>query len=236
MDQVVKIPPRDPQKGKKVREPGYSRLAHLIREEIFDGSVKAGDRLKVSEIAKRYGTSTNPAREALQVLEGEGLVTIMPNRGASVREMSEDTLHNVFDLRRVLWVYIVRTFVEMASQDDIAQLRRLQEVCEQAVQAEDYFAFHTANIAFHDMIVDHHFNAEAVAIIRKHNGWMKAFSKSEPLSLAQMRRSSAEHWQIVQAVENGETDGAAEAIALHLNNAQASFLERLRRKRLNQIG
>ena len=169
------------------------------------------------------------------MLEGEGLVTIMPNRGASVREMSEDTLHNVFDLRRVLWVYIVRTFVEMASQDEIAQLRRLQEVCEQAVQAEDYAAFHAGNIAFHDMIVDHHFNAEAVAIIRKHNGWMKAFAKSEPLSLAQMRRSSAEHWQIVEAIENGETDKAAEAIALHLNNAQASFLARLRRKRVNQI-
>src|SRR4051812_32424152 len=58
------------------REPGYGRLQHLLREDILEGRIAAGSRLKVSEIAARYATSTNPAREALQGLEGEGLVTI----------------------------------------------------------------------------------------------------------------------------------------------------------------
>ncbi|MDN3722278.1 GntR family transcriptional regulator [Roseibium salinum] len=170
MDQIAKSPQGNSKarpKPKKVREPGYSRLAHLIREEIFDGRVKAGARLKVSDIAKRYGTSTNPAREALQVLEGEGLVTITPNRGASVREINEDMLQNVFDLKIILWAYIVKSFVDFATPDDIAELRRHQEDCETAVQNGDYAAYHKANVAFHDFIVDHHFNSEAVAIIRK---------------------------------------------------------------------
>lgn len=217
-----------------MREPGYSRLAQLIREEIFDGRVTAGARLKVSEIAKRFGTSTNPAREALQVLEGEGLVTIEPNRGASVREISEDLLHNVFDLRAVLWAYIVRSFVEFATPDDIAQLRRYQEDCEAAVQNSDYSAYHKANVNFHDLMVNHHFNSEAVAIIRKHDSWLQALSKTEPLNLAQMRRSVAEHWRIVEAVEKGEADEAVQAIEEHIRNAQTIFQDRLRRKRLNK--
>ena len=237
MDQVAKNPlaagkPR--QKNGKVREPGYSRLAQLIREEIFNGQVSAGARLKVSDIAKRYGTSTNPAREALQILEGEGLVTIIPNRGASVREISEDMLQNVFDLKIVLWAYIVKSFVESATPDEIAELRRLQEDCEAAVQNGDYAAYHTANLAFHDFIVDHHFNSEAVAILRKHDRWLQALSKSDPLNLAQMRRSITEHWRIVEAVENGETEEAARAIEEHLLNTQTAFLDRLRRKRLAQ--
>ncbi len=237
MDQVVRnsgasAPAR--KKPGKVREPGYSRLAHEIREEIFDGRLKAGARLKVSEIAKRFGTSTNPAREALQVLEGEGLVTIMPNRGASVREISEDMLQNVFDLRTILWAYIVKSFVESASPDDIAELRRVQEDCAKAVDEGDYAAYHRANVAFHDLFVDHHFNSEAVAIIRKHDRWLQALSKSEPLNLVQMRRSIAEHWRIVEAVEKGETDEAVSAIEEHLNNAQATFQDRLRRKRLKK--
>ncbi|MCX2720847.1 GntR family transcriptional regulator [Roseibium salinum] len=237
MDQIAKSPQGNSKarpKPKKVREPGYSRLAHLIREEIFDGRVKAGARLKVSDIAKRYGTSTNPAREALQVLEGEGLVTITPNRGASVREINEDMLQNVFDLKIILWAYIVKSFVDFATPDDIAELRRHQEDCETAVQNGDYAAYHKANVAFHDFIVDHHFNSEAVAIIRKHDRWLQALSKSDPLNLAQMRRSVAEHWRIVEAVENGETEEAARAIEEHLVNTQAAFQDRLRRKRLKK--
>lgn len=237
MDQVAKNLARGSgtgAKARKVRKPGYSRIAHQIREEIFGGRLTAGTRLKVSEIAKRYGTSTNPAREALQVLEGEGLVTIMPNRGASVREISEDMLLNVFDLRMVLWAYIVKSFVKFATPNDIAQLRRHQEDCEAAVQNGDYAAYHKANVAFHDLMVDHHFNTEAVAIIRKHDRWLQAFSKSEPLNVAQMRRSVAEHWRIVEAVENGQPEEAAHAIEEHLDNAQAIFLDRLRRKRLKK--
>lgn len=237
MDQIIKnsqASPNVPKKGKKVREPGYSRLAQLIREEIFDGRMTAGARLKVSDIAKRYGTSTNPAREALQVLEGEGLVTITPNRGASVREINEDMLQNVFDLKIVLWAYIVKSFVESASPDDIVKLRSYQKECETAVQNGDYASYHKANVAFHDFIVDHHFNSEAVAIIRKHDRWLQALSKSDPLNLAQMRRSVAEHWRIVKAVENGETEEAVSAIEEHLTNTQAAFLDRLRRKRLKR--
>lgn len=237
MDQITKnsqVGPSVRQKSKKVREPGYSRLAQLIREEIFDGRVTAGARLKVSDIAKRYGTSTNPAREALQVLEGEGLVTITPNRGARVREINEDMLQNVFDLKIILWAYIVKSFVESATPDEIAELRRHQEQCETAVHNGDYAAYHKANLAFHDFMVDHHFNSEAVAIIRKHDRWLQALSKSDPLNLAQMRRSVAEHWRIVEAVENGETEEAARAIEEHLTNTQAAFQDRLRRKRLKK--
>lgn len=237
MDKVVKSQSgkaASPPKNKKAREPGYNRIAHLIREEIFDGRVAAGARLKVSEIANRYGTSTNPAREALQMLEGEGLITITPNRGASVREISEDMLQNVFDLRAILWAYIVKSFVEGATPDDIAQLRQYQEDCEAAVETGDYAAYHKANVAFHDLMVDHHFNSEAVSIIRKHDRWLQALSKSEPLNLAQMRRSSEEHWRIVEAVENGQPEEAVRAIEEHLGNAQATFLDRLRRKRRKQ--
>jgi len=237
MDQITKktqVSPKVRQKTKKVREPGYSRLAQLIREEIFDGRVSAGARLKVTEIAKRYGTSTNPAREALQVLEGEGLVTIEPNRGASVREISEDMLHNVFDIRIILWAYIVRSFVELAAPDDIAELRHYQEGCEEAVRNSDFAAYHQCNIKFHDLMVNHHFNSEAVAIIRKHDSWLRALSKTEPMNVVQMRRSVAEHWRIVEAVENGEVDEAVSAIEEHARNAHMIFRDRLRRKRLTK--
>ncbi|EAU44744.1 GntR family transcriptional regulator, partial [Salipiger bermudensis] len=62
------------------------QATRLIREDILSGRIAPGDRLKTAELAKQLGFSTMPLREALRKLEGEGLVAIEPNRGATVRK------------------------------------------------------------------------------------------------------------------------------------------------------
>ena len=213
------------------REPGYGRLQHLLREDILEGRIPAGSRLKVSEIADRYATSTNPAREALQALEGEGLITISPNRGASVRCIDEDFVRNIFDLRGLIEPYLVRGFAEFARADDVAALETLQQSCHEAVEAGDYPAFHRANVAFHDLLVEHHHNFEAVKTMRRHNAWIRALSRRSPLTLANMRRSSEEHWEIVTAVRQGDPAAAAAAIERHIANSRAVFLGHMQRDR-----
>jgi DNA-binding GntR family transcriptional regulator len=219
--------------GRLKREPGYGRLQQLLRDDILEGRIPAGARLKVNEIATRYGSSTNPAREALQGLEGEGLVTIEPNRGARVRRIDEDLVQNVFDIRRLLEPYIVRYFVEFARPEDVEVLRGHQTLCQAAVDRADYPPFHASNVAFHDFIIDKHFNAEAVRIMKQHNGWLRALSRKNPLSLAQMRRSCAEHWQLIDAVEKGDPEAAVRVIDQHMRNSNEVFLANMRRERLS---
>lgn len=218
--------------GSGVREPGYGRLQQMLRDDILEGRIPAGARLKVSEIAARYATSTNPAREALQALEGEGLVVISPNRGARVRLINEDLVQNIFDIRGLLEPYIVRTFVEYAAPEDVAALRRYQEGCQAAVDAADYPSFHQNNVAFHDYIIERHFNVEAIRIMKQHNGWLRALSRKNPLTLAHMRRSSVEHWELLEAVEKGDPDKAVEVIERHMHNSRGVFLANMRRDRL----
>lgn len=219
-------------KRENVREPGYGRLQQQLRDDILEGRIAAGARLKVSEIAKRYETSTNPAREALQALEGEGLVIISPNRGASVRHFDEDLVQNIFDIRALLEPYIVRAFAEYATSENIAVLRRYQEGCQAGVDASNYLMFHQNNVAFHDYIIERHFNVEAVRIMRQHSGWLRALSRKSPLTLAQMRRSSNEHWEFIDAVEKGDPDAAVDVIEKHMRNSRAIFIESMRRERM----
>ena len=217
------------------REPGYGRLQQLLRDEILEGRIAAGARLKVSEIAARFKTSTNPAREALQGLEGEGLVVIIPNRGARVRLIDEDMVRNIFDIRGLLEPYIMRTFVEFAQPDDVAALKALQEECHAACDAAHYPEFHAANVAFHDYITDRHFNIEAVRIMKQHNSWLRALSMKNPLTLAQMRASSAEHWELLAAVEGGDPDAAVQAIVKHMTRSREIFLANMRRDRMRGV-
>ena len=79
---------RDRAAGEPFGQPGW--VYDRIRDEIVAGCLGPNERLKVSELAARYGTSTNPIREALQLLRGEGFVVIEPNRGARVRPIDEE--------------------------------------------------------------------------------------------------------------------------------------------------
>jgi len=213
------------------REPDYGRLQQLLREDILEGRIPAGSRLKVSDIAARYATSTNPAREALQGLEGEGLVIISPNRGARVRIINEDFVRNIFDLRGLIEPYLVRGFAEFARAEDVTALEALQQDCQDAVDAGDYPAFHRANVAFHDFLTEHHHNVEAVKTMKRHSAWIRALSRRSPLTLANMRRSNAEHWELVEAVRRGDQEAAAATIERHIANSLAVFLGHMQRDR-----
>jgi DNA-binding GntR family transcriptional regulator len=217
------------------RAPSYGRLQAQLREEILDGTIPSGSRLKVSDITARYNTSTNPAREALQGLEGEGLVTITPNRGARVRLIDEDMVGNIFDIRNLLEPYFIRSFVELASPEDVAELRRLQERCELAAEAGNYAEFHVANNALHDHIREWHPNTEAIRIIKQHTSWLRSLSRKSPLSPALMKQSNKEHWELLERVEAGDPDGAVEVMERHMHRARTVFLANLRRARLRRV-
>jgi DNA-binding GntR family transcriptional regulator len=210
------------------RAPDYERLQTLIREDILSGRIPAGSRLKVSEIAATYGTSTNPAREALRGLEGEGLVVILPNRGASVRVIDETLVANLFDIRGMIEPHVVRHFVETASQSDIDDLEELQLGCEAGAAAGNHAIFHQNNIRFHDLILDCYPNAEAIKIMRQHSVWLRALNRKHPLTVPQMRRSNAEHVAFIDAVHRGDHDQAIAVMQRHRQNSKRVFLGQMR--------
>ena len=212
------------------REPGH-KLPQLLRADIVAGRIPAGSRLKVSDIIARYGTSTNPAREALHALEGEGLVVITPNRGARVRSINDDFVGCIFDIRRLVEPYIVRWFAEYATAEDRSCLVAIQEAVQQAAEAGNFTEFHKLNCDFHDLIVNRHFNIEAARIMRTQNGWLRLLAVEYPSISPQIQRSSAEHWELIAAFKSFDADLAAKIILKHGERSQTNLLGRMQRKR-----
>src|SRR6056297_3395867 len=112
-------------------EPGYPRegpqLHELIREDIISGRLRPNERLKVSDLAHRHGVSTTPVREALQVLRGEGFVVISPNRGARVSPIDESFIRDIYEVETVIEPYRLRHFMEIVTDEHIAELGRIQQ-------------------------------------------------------------------------------------------------------------
>ena len=88
--------------------PTYARVCELLRKDILSGQFPPGARLKIAELSQAYGVSQMPIREALQQLQGEGLLDILPNRGASVRTVDARMVRNIYDLRGAIESMLVR--------------------------------------------------------------------------------------------------------------------------------
>ena len=98
----------------------------LIRDAILEGRIGPGDRLKEETIARDLGLSRTPVREALLLLQGEGLVESSPNRGATVRAFDADEIEEMYQLRAVLEGYAARRAAVRIRPDE---LQLLEESC-----------------------------------------------------------------------------------------------------------
>jgi DNA-binding GntR family transcriptional regulator len=126
----------------------------LLREAIVDGRLAPGQRLKEEEIAQELGISRTPVREALLVLQSEGLVEAPPNRGARVREFAAGDLDELYQLRALVEGYAAR---RAAARISAEELRTLEESCERfdALRAEDdLIDLVKENLFFHSTILE----------------------------------------------------------------------------------
>src|SRR5712691_6146739 len=101
--------------------------AELIREAILDGRLQPGERLKEERLARELGISRTPVREALLILQGEGLVEASPNRGATVRTHDADDLDDLYQLRALLEGFATRRAAARVTDE---ALERLRESCD----------------------------------------------------------------------------------------------------------
>ena len=123
----------------------------LIRQAILEGGLEPGSRLKEEELARELGISRTPVREALLMLQAEGLIVTTPNRGASVRVHDANDLRDLYQLRALLEGYAARLAAARISDEEIDRLR---ESCDRfdAVAADDIRELVRENLWFHSAI------------------------------------------------------------------------------------
>ena len=116
----------------KLAAPLRQRVERALREAIVAGTLAPGRRLTERELTQMTGVSRTLIREALRQLESEGLIDVVPNRGALVKEMTPDEAKDLYAIRALLEGFAARRFVEQA---DDAMLKRLLEAVDEVVAA-----------------------------------------------------------------------------------------------------
>ncbi|MBN7806478.1 GntR family transcriptional regulator [Agrobacterium rosae] len=206
---------------------GEASIYERIRDDIIQGRFVANERLKVSELAERMGTSTNPVREALQQLRGEGFVVMMPNRGARVRAIDETFVRDIFEIEVLIEPALTRWFVGLATKADLNALEDLQAQME-ILNFADPYAHSKLDMAFHQVMYDRHYNRHAVDLWWRHREILSAISRQFPTSLSRQTSVINEHRGLLKSIESQDADGAAAIIAQHVEGSGRHIIEHMR--------
>ena len=150
----------------------YAVLTDILRQEIVSGNLPEGSRITVAEVTARYNVSQMPVREALQCLQGEGIVVILPNKGARVLSLDRHFVNNVYDLRGAVESLLARLALPNLTNAVMARLEEIWQKIDQAAKAGDEKLLLSLNTEFHQLLYRHADNPIAFEIYNRYRGLM----------------------------------------------------------------
>lgn len=189
-------------------------IGQAIREKIFE----PGAPLIQEDLAKRFNVSRNPVREALKILAAQGVVSMPPGgAGATVRKLSITDLEELYDLRLALEPQIAPHIVRNATRRDLQALKALAEGMETASDIGDWMR---ANFEFHSTLYGLAERPHSEAILRSLLGSVQPYSQEHIEKLGGRSQASVEHFDMVQAIEDGNAEELAGLFTQHLETAR----------------
>lgn len=203
-----------------------SDVEQAIRDDIVSGKLAFGTRLRIDELASRYGVGHMPVRGALRVLHGEGLVVIEPNRGARVLSVRPGFIEDLFDMRAALETMLARRAAERRTNDHLQRLRRAEEELEARVEERDFASVAEANRRFHTVINDAAGNPGALVVVDRHWLLLSALLRRYGHGDERFQRVIDDHHHIIHSIERRDTAAAAALMGAHIEKAKNNLLRR----------
>jgi len=206
----------------------YSRVRDRLREDILSGFFKPGVRLRIIELANRYCVSVMPIREALQQLQGEGIVNLLPQKGASVRKVDEQFVSNMYDVRLAIERMLVRNGVRNLTDEIVSKLEDIQSQYELYAHDHKLDTLLKLNEQFHKTINGLAQNPEAIQIIDRHWGLIDSLRHKFGFDPNRMDEIIDDHRRLIQALKNRDAERAADVTEEHVIKAKTDLMARIK--------
>lgn len=204
---------------------------NTLRQAILTGELKPGERLMEIHLANRLGVSRTPIREAIRKLELEGLVTMIPRRGAEVAEITEKSLQDVLEVRRALDALSVELACDRISEAELEQLEIACKTFEEAIAVKDLKKIAHADVALHDIIVKATGNARLVQMVNNLSEQMYRYRFEYIKDESNHQRLIEEHRIIYESLKQKEKEVASQTAKLHIDNQESSVMAQIKRER-----
>lgn len=200
---------------------------NTLRRAILTGELKPGERLMEIHLANRLGVSRTPIREAIRKLELEGLVIMIPRRGAEVAQITEKGLKDVLEVRRALDALCVELACDRISDEEEQQLKLACDKFEQATETKDATVIARADVELHDIIVRATGNQRLIQLINNLSEQMYRYRFEYIKDENRHDNLIEEHRMIYESIARRDKEKAAEAARLHIDNQEKSIIRQI---------
>ncbi|KQX74011.1 MULTISPECIES: GntR family transcriptional regulator [Aeromicrobium] len=198
-----------------------------VRQQIVQGERPTGSRLNEVEIAADLGVSRGPVREALQRLAHLGLVTLESHRGAFVRRLDLDEVHELFEVRIALECEAAELAAVRIGDDGLRELDRLQEATvSEVIQGQQPSVFDTLDV--HDLIVRHAGNVRLAQAVAQVNGELRLARSRSGATGHRAQEAVGEHRDLIRSLTSRDGEGARTSMKSHLQASLQNTLQMLR--------
>lgn len=210
---------------KRAAAPLGADVARELERLIIEGGLQPGERLNELALARSLGVSRGPVREAARALEKSGLVTVIMNRGAFVRELGLDEAMAIYDVNAALFGLAAGQAAEALTAATALQLSAMVDEMDRAIDAGDRDRFFAMNVRFHATITAAARNREAEALYHGYTRKLLLFRRRSFEHDGHMACANAEHRALLEAILAGDGRRARKRAEAHVRAGRARFLE-----------
>lgn len=191
-------------------------IVESLRDEVLSGARPAGVQLRQDALASSFGVSRIPVREALLQLEAEGLVQIVPHKGAVVSGLSREEVDDIFDLRILLETRLLRRSVPLLTDVDFKTLDRLQSEFAKAIRLADRGRWGALNAELHAALYSRSKQPRTLSIVSMLLIASERYTRIQLATPEAWRRAEDEHREIIDLCQARDVEGACAALARHI--------------------
>lgn len=202
----------------------FEAASGLIRKLIFSRALKPGERIDEQRLARDFGISRTPLREALKVLHSEGLVKLVPRRGCFVAKLTEQEVDEIYDVIGLLESACAARAAAQASPADVARLKRITQRMAQAAAERNDKRYFDANLAAHEAVQDIAGNGWQKSVIQYLRSICRLYPDASIGKVPGRREESlGEHQELLAAIEAHDPVRAEEVMRRHIVHTRAAL-------------
>lgn len=195
-------------------------IAAIVRDRILKGEYEIGEKIKENQIATELRVSRTPIREAFKLLENEGLIDYIPNRGCFAKGFTKQDVDDIYAVRAALEMLAVERAVERITDSEVTALEEEWELMEFYVRKKDSQKVLELNTAFHDIIYASTRSRFMAQVLRSYKGYIDKTRKSVFYDEAYLEAILNEHGEILDAIKRKDKEKAIGAVYRHLEKSQ----------------
>ena len=200
---------------------------NTLRRAILKGELEPGERLMEIALANKLGVSRTPIREAIRKLELEGLVVMIPRKGAEVARITEKDLRDVLEVRTSLEKLAIELACDRVTEDDINDLKLACKDFEESFIKDDLTTIAEKDVAFHDIIFRATKNARLIQILNNLREQMYRYRLEYLKDTQSHNRLVEEHQKIVDAIIDKNKEEAVRLIQEHIYIQELTVIKKI---------